>query len=44
MTSYLFKQFLIFLIRSIVRGLSQQNKHLLILDEHGSHVTLEAIE
>jgi hypothetical protein len=33
-----------FSIRSIPRSLSQQNKHLLILDGHGSHVTLEAIK
>jgi hypothetical protein len=44
MTCYLFKQFVFFFIRSILGGLSQHNKHLLILDGHGSHVTLEAIK
>jgi hypothetical protein len=33
-----------FFIRSILRGLSQQNRHFLILDGHGSHVTLKAIK
>ncbi len=30
--------------RSITGGVSFINKHLLILDGHGNHVTLEAIE
>jgi hypothetical protein len=33
-----------FFIQSIRKGLSQQNRHFLILDGHGSHVTLEATE
>jgi hypothetical protein len=36
--------FLLFFKRSILGGISQINHHLLILDRHGSHVTLEAIE
>jgi hypothetical protein len=44
MTTFLFKEFLFFLKRSILSGISLTNKLLLILDEHGSHVTLEAIE
>jgi len=34
----------VFFQRSIPNGISLTNKHLLILDGHGSHVTLETIE
>ncbi len=44
MITFLFKEFLSFFKRSILSGISIINKHLLILDGHGSHVTLEAIE
>jgi len=44
MTTFLFKEFLSFFKRSIPNGISLINKHLLIFDDHGSHVTLEAIE
>jgi hypothetical protein len=44
MTTFLFKEFLSFLKKSIPSGISLTNKHLLILDGHGSHVTFEAIE
>jgi hypothetical protein len=44
MTTFLFKKFLSFFKRCIPSGISITNKHLLILDGHGSHVTLEAIE
>ncbi len=44
MITFLFKEFMSFLKRSIPSGISITNKHLLILDGHGSHVTLEAIE
>jgi hypothetical protein len=44
MTTFLFKEFLSFFKRFILSGISSTNKHLLILDEHGSHVTLEVIE
>jgi hypothetical protein len=44
MTTFLFKKFLSFFKRSIPSGISITNRHLLILDGHGSHVTLEAIE
>ncbi len=44
MTCYLFKQFLFIYIWLVPGGLSQQNKHILILEGHGSHVTLQAIE
>jgi hypothetical protein len=40
----LFKEFLFFFKRVIPSGMSITNQHLLILDSHGSHVTLEAIE
>ncbi len=43
MNTFLFKEFLSFLKRFIPSGISKTNKHLLILDGHGSHVTLEAI-
>jgi hypothetical protein len=44
MNTFLFKEFLSFLKRFIPSGISITNKHLLILDGHGSHVILEAIE
>ncbi len=44
MTTFLFKEFLSFFKNSILGGISISNKHLLILDGLGSHVTLEAIE
>jgi len=43
-TSFLFKGFLSFFKRSILGGIFQSNQHLLILDGHGSHVIVEAIE
>jgi hypothetical protein len=43
MTSFLFKGFLSFFKKSIPCEISQSNQHLLILNGHGSHVTLEAI-
>jgi hypothetical protein len=39
-----FSKSLSFLKMSIPSGISITNKHQLILDGHGSHVTLEAIE
>jgi hypothetical protein len=44
MTNFMFKKFLLFFKRSVLSGVSQTNYHLLIMDGHGSHVTLEAIE
>jgi len=44
MTTFLFKQFLFFFKRFIPSGISLTNKHLFILNGHGFHVTLEAIE
>jgi hypothetical protein len=44
MTTFLFKEFLSFFKRSILSGISITNRCRLILDGHGSHVTLEAIE
>jgi len=44
MTTFLFKEFLSFFKRSILSGISLTNKHLFILDGHGSHVTFEAIK
>jgi hypothetical protein len=42
--TFLFKEFLSFFKRSIPSGISITNRNLFILDGHGSHVTLEAIE
>jgi hypothetical protein len=44
MITFLFKEFSFFFKRFIPSGISITNRHLLILDGHGSHVTLEAIE
>jgi len=44
MTSFLFKEFLSFFKRSILGGSSPSNHHLLILNGHGSHVSLQAIK
>jgi len=44
MTTSFFKEFLSFFKRSIRSGISLTNRHLFILDGHGSHVTFVAIE
>jgi hypothetical protein len=44
MTTFMFKEFMYFFNKSILGGMSLNNRHLLILDGHGSHVTLEPIE
>jgi len=44
MTTFLFKEFLSFFKRFISSRISITNRHPFILDGHGSHVTLEAIE
>jgi hypothetical protein len=44
MATFLFKEFLFFFKRSVPSGIPLLNKHLFILDGHGSHVTFEAIE
>ncbi len=44
MITFLFKEFMSFFKRSIPSGISITNRHMLILDGHGSHVTLEAIK
>jgi hypothetical protein len=41
MTTYLFSKFLAFFKKSILSGISQTNHHMLILNGHGSHVTLK---
>jgi hypothetical protein len=43
-TNFLFKEFLSFFKRSILGGSFLSNHHLLIINGHGSHVNLEAIE
>jgi hypothetical protein len=44
MLSFLFKKFLAFFNKLVLSGMSITNQHLLILDGHANHVTLEAIE
>jgi hypothetical protein len=44
MTTFVFKDFLSFFKRSIPSDIFLTNKHMLIFDGHGSHITLEAIE
>jgi len=44
MTTFLFKKNLSFFKSFIPNEISITNRHLLILDGHGSHVTFEAIE
>jgi len=44
MTSFLFKEFLSIFKKSILGGIFPSNHHLLIINGHGSHVNLEAIE
>jgi hypothetical protein len=40
----LFKKFLSFFKRLVPSGIFLTNHHLLLLDGHGSHITLQAIE
>jgi hypothetical protein len=44
MNSFLFKEFLSFFKRFVPSGMFITNQHLLVLDNHGSHVTLKEIE
>jgi hypothetical protein len=44
MTTFLFTNFFSLFKRLMPSGISLTNRHLLILDGHRSHVTLEAIE
>jgi hypothetical protein len=44
MTSFFFKEFLSFFKDFIPGGISHTNHHLLVLDGHGSHVTLKALK
>jgi hypothetical protein len=44
MINFLFKEFLSFFKHFVPSGISQTNHHLLVLDGHGSHVTLKALE
>ncbi len=44
MMAFLFKKFFSFFKRSIFGGIFLTNCYLLILDGHGSHVTLKAIK
>ncbi len=43
MTSFLFKKNLSFFKELILGEIFQSNRHLLIIDGHGSHVMLETI-
>jgi len=40
---FFLKEFFSFFNWSIPNGISTTNRHLLILNEHGSHITLESI-
>ena len=44
MTAEIFLEWLMHFKNNIPRGISKENKHLLILDGHASHVTNEAIQ
>ncbi len=44
MATFLFKKFMSFFNKSILGGMFLGNRHLLILDGHGNHVTLETIK
>ncbi len=44
MTTILFKEFLFFFKRFIRNGIFLTNRHLFVLDGHGSHVPFVAIE
>jgi hypothetical protein len=44
MITFLFKKFLSFFNKSILGGVPLNNRHLLILNGHGNHVTLETIK
>jgi len=44
MITYPFKEWLIFFNKSMQRGISQENHHILILDGYGSHVTIEVVK
>ncbi len=44
MITFLFKEFLSFFNKLVLGGMSFSNWHLLIMDGHDNHVTLEAIE
>jgi hypothetical protein len=41
MTSYLFKQWLVFFCSFVLGGVSPKNKHFLILNGHASHVIIQ---
>ncbi len=41
---FLFKEFLSFFKRFVPNGVFTTNQHLLILNSHGSHITLEVVE
>jgi len=44
MIFFLFKEFLTFFKKYVLSGVSLTNQHFLVLDGHGNHVILEAIE
>jgi hypothetical protein len=44
MITFLFKKFMYLFNKSIPTGMSFNNRHSLLLDGHGSHVTLKARE
>jgi hypothetical protein len=41
---FLFKEYLSFFKQFVIGGMCTTNRHLLVLDSHGSHVTLEVVK
>jgi hypothetical protein len=41
---FMFKELFSFFMKLVLGGIFQSNQHLFILNGHGSHVNLEAIE
>ncbi len=44
MTCFMFKVFFFFFKWSILSGIFKTNRHLLIINEHGSHITLKSLK
>jgi hypothetical protein len=44
MICFLFKEFLSFFKQYVPNGMSMTNRHLLVLNSHGSHITVKVVE
>jgi hypothetical protein len=42
--TYLFKEWFIFFCSYVPKGVSKENQHFLIMDGHGFHITIQALE